>query len=52
MFINNELNRQLKRIEDLITEAKSRFEPDDELQSHMAKYICVICSGFLENAMY
>lgn len=52
MLVNDELNRQLKRIEDLIRDVKSKFEPDDELQSHMAKYICVISSGFLENAMY
>ncbi|MEJ6980528.1 HEPN domain-containing protein [Pedobacter sp. P351] len=52
MFQNLELNRQHKRIQNLIEQAKSRFEPDDELQSHLAKYICVVCSGFLENAMF
>ena len=52
MLVNAELKRQHKRIEDLINEVKLKFEPDDELQSHLAKYICVMCSGFLENAMY
>jgi len=52
MFNNQELNRKLIRIQDLIAEVKERFEPDDELRSHLAKYICVLTSGFIENAVY
>lgn len=51
MFANNELTTQFKRIEGLIKKAKS-FEPDDELRSHIAKYLCVLCSGFIENSIY
>lgn len=51
MFANNDLNQQINRINNLITKAKT-FEPDDELKSHLAKYICVLCSGFIENAVY
>lgn len=51
MFNNPELNRQFARISTLIEKAKE-FEPDDELRSHLTKYICVLCSGFIENAVY
>jgi len=51
MFNNTELNRQYNRISDLITKAKE-FEPDDVLRSHLTKYICVLCSGFIENSVY
>jgi len=51
MFNNSELNRQYNRITDLITKAKE-FEPDDVLRSHLTKYICVLCSGFIENSVY
>lgn len=51
MFNNLELNNQYNKINNLIVLAKE-FEPDDELRSHLSKYICVICSGFIENSMY
>ena len=51
MFNNSELNRQINKIQALIDKAKE-FEPDDELRSHLAKYLCVLCSGFIENAVY
>ena len=51
MFNNDELNRQYSRIAALIVKAKE-FEPDDELRSHLTKYICVLCSGFIENSVY
>lgn len=51
MFNNSELNNQYNRIKNLIIKAKE-FEPDDELRSHLAKYICVLCSGFIENSIY
>lgn len=51
MFNNTELNTQYSRIQQLITKAKE-FEPDDELRSHFTKYICVLCSGFIENSIY
>lgn len=51
MFNNPELNTQYNRILQLIVKAKE-FEPDDELRSHLTKYICVLCSGFIENSIY
>jgi 1,2-phenylacetyl-CoA epoxidase catalytic subunit len=51
MFTNSELTKQYKRIQNLILKAKE-FEPDDELRSHLAKYLCVLSSGFIENAIY
>ncbi|MBZ9630979.1 hypothetical protein LB465_09320 [Salegentibacter sp. LM13S] len=51
MFNNAELTTQYNRIHQLIIKAKE-FEPDDELRSHMTKYICVLCSGFIENSVF
>jgi len=51
MFSNNELTKQYTKIQNLILKAKT-FQPDDELRSHLAKYLCVLCSGFIENAIY
>jgi hypothetical protein len=51
MFNNSELNNQYNRIAQLINKAKE-LEPDDELRSHLAKYLCVLCSGFIENSIY
>lgn len=51
MFNNIELTRQYNRITALIEKAKE-FEPDDVLRSHLTKYICVLCSGFIENSIY
>jgi hypothetical protein len=45
------LVRQKQRIEWLINQAKT-FEGDQfELQSHWARYLCVLVAGFLENAI-
>jgi len=51
MFNNSELNTQYARIRTLFKKAKE-LEPDDELRSHLTKYICVLCSGFIENSIY
>lgn len=51
MFSNIKLTRQYTKIQNLILKAKT-FEPDDELRSHLAKYLCVLSSGFIENAIY
>lgn len=51
MFANNELTTQFTKIQNLITKVKT-FEPDDEIRSHLAKYLCVLSSGFIENAIY
>ncbi|MDP4202140.1 MAG: HEPN domain-containing protein [Bacteroidota bacterium] len=51
MFNNEELNRQYRRIESLIKLTKE-IQPDNVLRSHLTKYICVLCSGFIENSIY
>jgi len=47
---NQELIRQIQRIESLFNKT-STFVSDLELQSHWAKYMCILCSGLLENAI-
>ena len=51
MIANAELRRQYDRINGIATRAMSLFEPDDEMLSEIAKYNCVLCSGFLENSI-
>lgn len=51
MFNNQELSQQHKRISVLIAKTEE-LDPDDELKSHLTKYICVLCSGFIENSIY
>ncbi len=47
---NRELIRQIQIIESLFNKT-STFVSELELQSHWAKYICILCSGLLENAI-
>ena len=51
MFNNEEINRQYRKINVLITVIKT-LEPEDEMKSHLTKYVCVLCSGFIENSVY
>ncbi len=44
-----EINRQRQRLDDLF--AKTKLLPDAELQSHWCRYLCVLVSGFVENAV-
>lgn len=46
-----ELNRQLQRIDDLITATRDLTEGNIELQGHWGKYLCVLAAGFFENAI-
>jgi hypothetical protein len=48
---NREVSRQIQRLRDLISKASVACDRDAELQSHWAKYICIICAGLLENAL-
>lgn len=52
MIYNEELKQQSEKIINLIATAELTFDEGDELRSHMAKYICILCSGFLENAIH
>lgn len=48
---NLELTRQLQRLHSLIAKTNQASANDFELQSHWGRYICVLVSGFLENAL-
>lgn len=52
MIHNLALRRESEKILRLINKAEETFEVEDEMRSHMAKYICILCSGFLENAIH
>lgn len=48
---NQELSRQLQKLQTLVQSATNACGESVEMQSHWAKYICVLTSGFLENAI-
>lgn len=48
---NIELNRQAQKIKDLIKSTQNSTGDNFELQGHWGKYLCVLSSGFLENAI-
>jgi hypothetical protein len=45
------LRQQHKQLSVLITKTQTAGSAEIELQSHWAKYICVLTAGFLENAL-
>jgi hypothetical protein len=48
---NREITRQFQRLQDLIKKAVEATDGSIELQSHWAKYLCVLSAGLLENAI-
>lgn len=46
-----QLSSQRQRIVWLISQANNLSADQIELRAHWARYICVLCSGFLENAL-
>jgi hypothetical protein len=48
---NRELTRQIQIIQSLFKRTKHACGNDIEMQAHWAKYLCVLCAGFLENAL-
>lgn len=48
---NRELSRQLQRLSSLIARTDEASNSNLELQAHWAKYLCVLCAGFLENSL-
>ncbi len=48
---NSTLARQQQKIEDLINKTDNATNRDLSLQSEWAKYLCIVCAGFLENAL-
>ena len=48
---NQEVSRQLQRLNDVFKKAGSVSNNDPEILSHWAKYLCVLSAGFLENSI-
>lgn len=48
---NQELSRQIQQLNSLIARTDQASAGDIEMQSHWAKYICVLSAGLLENAL-
>lgn len=46
-----DLTRQLQSLQALIKKTSVASSQDLELQSHWARYLCVLATGFLENAI-
>lgn len=48
---HHDLDRQSKRIRELFESASAASASDPELQAHWARYLCILISGLLENAI-
>lgn len=48
---NQEVARQLQRLKGLLAKASDASDEDFYLQSHWARYLCILVSGFIENAL-
>jgi len=48
--MNRVIFSQKQRMDDLIAKIET-FSDDYEIQSHLARYLCILISGFLENAI-
>ena len=49
---NQELSKQIQKLRALFDRTENASGGDIEIQSHWAKYLCVLSAGFLENALY
>ncbi len=48
---NREINRQLQALNDLLKKTDEATKGSLELQSHWAKYVCILSSGLIENSL-
>src|SRR5947209_4744400 len=48
---NPNLTSQLQSLNELFNKTNAACGGDLEMRSHWAKYLCVLCAGFLENAI-
>jgi hypothetical protein len=48
---NSEISRQLQHIKALLDKTDQACASNPEIQSHWAKYICILSAGLLENAL-
>lgn len=51
-MVNWSLRKKLKKLLALFDLTEVASNGDEEVMSHWAKYLCVLCSGFFENAIY
>jgi hypothetical protein len=49
---NLEISKQIARIKSLVQRTQTATSGDLELQSHWAKYLCILGAGLLENALH
>jgi hypothetical protein len=49
---NPNLTSQLQSLNALFVSTAAACGSDIEMRAHWAKYLCVLCSGFLENAIF
>ena len=48
---NREISRQIQRLQLLVKKTQEASNDSVEIQSHWAKYLCVISAGVIENAI-
>jgi RiboL-PSP-HEPN len=48
---SREINRQLQALESLFKRVSAACGEDVEMRAHWARYLCILCAGFLENAL-
>lgn len=48
---DRDLDRQLHAVQSLFQRTRAASGDDIELMSHWARYLCVLCAGYLENAL-
>lgn len=49
--MNRDLVKQLQSVHDLFKRTGAACGEDIELMSHWARYLCIVCAGFLESAL-
>ena len=48
---NQEVARQIQRLQSLISKVREASNDDFALQAHWARYLCILVSGFVENGL-
>lgn len=48
---NQNLNRELDRLDNLFEQTAVASRHTIEMQAHWARYLCIICAGFIENGI-
>lgn len=51
MMRNREISRQIQRFDALYKRAQNACNEDLDLQSHWARYLCILLSGIVENSI-